>query len=289
MRTSATSPARRRRSCPSDAAPARRSRSPRSMRGSPRRRPSSTNSCGQYTEQHPDVIGTRRVIEQLEEQRKQEIEALQKALPRPAKSAETAPDRNPVFQQMRVSLVRCGGERRVARAHGSRRYEAQYRQLKSSARLVPQVEAEFAQLNRDYDVQRKTYGDLLARREAATMGVDVQDTGGTQFRVIDPPRVAPQPVPPTRYAARRCSSSSRCGRARRRALSRTRSCRRSTTRARCASRRSVRSSAWCRCSRTRLPCALRRRSACLFAGGVGGLLASFGAVLVFAFLIGRVA
>ena len=63
---------------------------------------------------------------------------------------------------------------------------------------MPQVEAEFAQLNRDYDVQKKTYSDLLARREAATMGVDVQDTGGTQFRVIDPPRVSPQPVAPTR-------------------------------------------------------------------------------------------
>ena len=72
-------------------------------------------------------------------------------------------------------------------------YENQYKQLRSSARLVPQVEAELAQLNRDYDVQKKTYSDLLARREAATMGVDVQDTGGTQFRVIDPPRVSPQP------------------------------------------------------------------------------------------------
>ena len=70
---------------------------------------------------------------------------------------------------------------------------------------MPQVEAEFAQLNRDYDIQKKTYGDLLARREAATMGVDVQDTGGTQFRVIDPPRVSPQPVPPTRSSC--CSAS----------------------------------------------------------------------------------
>ncbi len=77
-------------------------------------------------------------------------------------------------------------------------YEAQYSQLKASARLVPQAEAEFAQLNRDYDVQKKTYTDLLARREATTMGVDVQDTGGTQFRVIDPPRVASEPVAPTR-------------------------------------------------------------------------------------------
>ena len=70
--------------------------------------------------------------------------------------------------------------------------------MKASARLVPQAEAEYAQLNRDYDVQKKTYETLLARREAATMGVGVQDTGGTQFRIIDPPRVSPDPVPPTR-------------------------------------------------------------------------------------------
>ena len=65
---------------------------------------------------------------------------------------------------------------------------------------MPQVEAEFAQLNRDYDVQKKTYENLLTRRESATMGKDVQDTGGAQFRVIDPPRVSPQPVAPNRLA-----------------------------------------------------------------------------------------
>ena len=70
--------------------------------------------------------------------------------------------------------------------------------MKASAQLIPQAEAEYAQLNRDYDVQKRTYETLLARREAATMGVGVQDTGGTQFRIIDPPRVSPDPVPPTR-------------------------------------------------------------------------------------------
>ncbi len=58
----------------------------------------------------------------------------------------------------------------------------------------------YAQLNRDYDVQKKTYESLLARRESAAMGKDVQDTGGAQFRVIDPPRVSPQPVSPNRIA-----------------------------------------------------------------------------------------
>jgi hypothetical protein len=65
---------------------------------------------------------------------------------------------------------------------------------------VPQVEAEFAQLNRDYDIQKKTYESLLGRRQSATLGEGVQDAGGTQFRVIDPPRVLPAPVPPTRLS-----------------------------------------------------------------------------------------
>ena len=64
--------------------------------------------------------------------------------------------------------------------------------------MIPQVEAELAQLNRDYDIQKKTYTDLLARREATVMGANAQETIGEQFRVIDPPRVSPRPVQPTR-------------------------------------------------------------------------------------------
>ena len=151
-----------------------------------------------YTDQHPDVVGTRRVIEQLEEQRKKEIESLKKAAAdAPKPTVPSGGGRNPVYEQMRVSLSDAEANVAALRARLAA-YENQFKLLKASARLVPQVEAEFAQLNRDYDVQKKTYGDLLARREAATMGVGVQDTGGTQFRVIDPPRVSPQPIAPTR-------------------------------------------------------------------------------------------
>jgi hypothetical protein len=98
---------------------------------------------------------------------------------------------------MRVSLA--DAEAKVASLQGKlSAYEAEYAQLKIQARMIPQVEAELAQLNRDYDIQKKTYTDLLARREAATMGVKVQDTEGAPFRVIDPPRVSPKPVQPTR-------------------------------------------------------------------------------------------
>ncbi|HEY2863951.1 MAG TPA: XrtA system polysaccharide chain length determinant [Casimicrobiaceae bacterium] len=151
-----------------------------------------------YTEEHPDVVGTRRIIAQLEEQRRKEIQARSKAAAA-AGPGESGVDRNPVFQQLRVSLADAEADVAglQAKVNG---YQAQYAQLKAEAELVPQVEAEFAQINRDYDIQKRTYETLLQRRQSAAIGEGVQDAGGTQFRVVDPPRVAPQPVPPTRIA-----------------------------------------------------------------------------------------
>ena len=240
-----------------------------------------------YTDQHPDVQGTRRVIAALEEQRKEDVQAREKAARAAPKSAESS-DRNPVFQQMRVSLADAEANVASLRARLGA-YENQYAQLRTSARLVPQVEAEFAQLNREYDVQKKTYSDLLARREAATMGVDVQDTGGTQFRVIDPPRVSPQPVPPTRltmlaiafalalaagllasFVASELMPTFHDARALREITKRP-----VLGMVALLPNDSVRRK--------------RRRNVFLFAGGLSGLIASFTAVLVFALLLGRVA
>ena len=152
-----------------------------------------------YTENHPDVMATRRLIGELEEQRKTQAEERRKALAEKPGTTSRPLDRNPVFQQLRIQLA--DAEAQVAGARAKLvAYEGQEAQLKAKAKLVPQVAVEFAQLNRDYDVQKKTYESLLARRESATMGIGMQDTGGAQFRVIDPPRVAPQPVAPNRLA-----------------------------------------------------------------------------------------
>lgn len=240
-----------------------------------------------FTDQHPDVVGTRRVIEQLEAQKKQDLEALQKAAATAGRSAEV-PERNPVFQQMRVSLSDAEANVAALRARLAS-LEAQYRQLKSTARMVPQVEAELAQLNRDYDVQKKTYGDLLARREAAAMGVDVQDTGGTQFRVIDPPRVPPHPVPPTRpmLLAAALAITLLAGVAASFIANEimptyhdVRALRESTKRPIVGAVSLLPNAALAR---------LRRRQTWLFAGGLSGLLASFAAVLALAFLSVRMA
>jgi polysaccharide chain length determinant protein (PEP-CTERM system associated) len=65
--------------------------------------------------------------------------------------------------------------------------------------MIPQVEQEFTQLMRDYDVYQKNYDALLARRESVAMSGEVESkTDTVDFRVIDPPFVPSQPAWPNR-------------------------------------------------------------------------------------------
>ena len=65
--------------------------------------------------------------------------------------------------------------------------------------MVPEIDAQLAQLNRDYEINKKNYEALVSRRESATMSGDLESVGAlAEFRIVDPPRVSPQPVGPSR-------------------------------------------------------------------------------------------
>lgn len=149
-----------------------------------------------FTDQHPDVVGTRRMIKELEEQKRSEISARKNAAASagPASMVNT----NPVYQQLRISL----GENEATVASLRVRvaeYQSRYNQLRDSVKMIPQIEAEYTQLNRDYDINKKNYESLVVRRESATMSGEMDaSSAGVDFRLIDPPRVSPQPVSPNR-------------------------------------------------------------------------------------------
>ena len=136
------------------------------------------------------------MIEQLEEQRKQELAARAKAAT--ASGQRPTFNANPVIQQLKIALAE--GEANVAslRARVSE-LEARYAQLRAAARMQPELEAELTQLNRDYEIQKKQYESLVTRRESAAISGSMDATAGVaDFRVIDPPIVAPKPVAPNR-------------------------------------------------------------------------------------------
>ena len=78
-------------------------------------------------------------------------------------------------------------------------YAGRYASAREALKTAPQVEAEAAQLNRDYAITKKNYEDLVARRQSAVMSGELDVASGVaEFRLIDPPRVNPKPVSPNR-------------------------------------------------------------------------------------------
>ena len=78
-------------------------------------------------------------------------------------------------------------------------YAARMSRARELMKSAPQIEAELAQLNRDYDINKKNYHDLVARRESVSLSGDLENAAGVaNFRLIDPPRASPKPVAPNR-------------------------------------------------------------------------------------------
>lgn len=148
-----------------------------------------------YTEKHPDVTGARRMIQDLEEMKRKEVAELRKAaLANPAAPAAASP----VQQEMSRLLANAEVQVASLRARVGE-YSARYERARQMMKSAPQVEAEFAQLNRDYDINKKNYNDMVARRESAALTGDLDSASSVaDFRLIDPPRTSPKPVAPNR-------------------------------------------------------------------------------------------
>jgi polysaccharide chain length determinant protein (PEP-CTERM system associated) len=149
-----------------------------------------------YTDQHPDVVGTRRILAELEQQR----EALLEEMKRGGRTSTRGTGRrepNVVYQQLKVALAEAEANVAGLAAKVSD-LESRYHRMRAAAKLRPEFEAELAQLNRDYEVQKNNFEQLVLRREQAKLTGHMGETAGVNFRVIDPPRVSSEPVAPNR-------------------------------------------------------------------------------------------
>jgi polysaccharide chain length determinant protein (PEP-CTERM system associated) len=147
-----------------------------------------------FTDEHPDVVAARRLIAQLEQERRQRIEYERQHPSGPG----AAPKEDVALQQMKVKLAESEASAASLRGRASA-LAARLQELQSAASRVPQAEAELAQLNRDYDVIKRNYEQLVQRREAASISGHADEDGRlAEFRVIEPPRTGPRPVFPSR-------------------------------------------------------------------------------------------
>ena len=102
-----------------------------------------------------------------------------------------------MYQSIQLALNQADVE--VAALRGElAQHQAKAAELRRRLDTAPQVEAEYAQLNRDYDVNKTEYTALMANYAKARLGEQADDAGSVRFDIVQPPTVTFRPVAPNR-------------------------------------------------------------------------------------------
>jgi len=150
-----------------------------------------------FTDSHPDVIATRKTLAQLEARRAAEVESLKSG--DPSAVASSGASANPVYQSIQLALNKADVDIADLRTQLAE-HEDKGRRLRQFLNTAPQIEAEYAQLNRDYDVNKAQYTALLSSYEKARLGERADSAGSVKFEVVQPPTVSAAPIWPRRSA-----------------------------------------------------------------------------------------
>ncbi len=148
-----------------------------------------------YTDQHPDVIATRATLEELKKRRAVELQSLRQG--DAAAVAASGAGNNPVYQSMQLELNKADVDIAALRQELAQ-HDSTVADLKRRLNSAPQVEAEFQQLNRDYDVNKAQYTALLESYQKARLGERADTAGSVRFEVVLPPTASVVPVWPKR-------------------------------------------------------------------------------------------
>lgn len=148
-----------------------------------------------FTDKHPDVLSTRATLAELEARQQQEVDAARRG--DSSAAGRAGMNVNPVFQSTQVQRNQADVEVGALQADIADR-QRRIAELKALVDTAPEVEAEYAHLNRDYDVTRTQYQQLLERLERTKLSEHAEETGAVHFEVLEPPFVGLNPVGPRR-------------------------------------------------------------------------------------------
>jgi polysaccharide chain length determinant protein (PEP-CTERM system associated) len=148
-----------------------------------------------YTDKHPDVIATRATLEELKKRRVTELDSLRRG--DASAVASSGAGNNPVYQSMQLELNKVDVEIAALRRELAQ-HQSNVADLRQRLNSAPQVEAEYQQLNRDYDVNKAQYTALLESYQKARLGERADNAGSVRFEVALPPTSPITPVWPKR-------------------------------------------------------------------------------------------
>lgn len=143
-----------------------------------------------YTDDYPDVIAQKQLIAHL----KADLDRKRPASEDPNLQGIS----NPAYVMLRTKLA----DEEVNMAVAQERLSSARKRLTaagSNAAQAIMLKRKYESMDRDYQVLKKNYEELVSRREAANISQAAGDTQSSLvFRVVDPPTTPSRPVAPNR-------------------------------------------------------------------------------------------
>jgi polysaccharide chain length determinant protein (PEP-CTERM system associated) len=147
-----------------------------------------------FTDKHPDVAETEMLLTNLEAAREKEIKAFLNQ-----DENDSSPMLSDLNQEIMLEISRLEGEVASLKVREDD-FVNKIADLRTKIDLVPQIEAEGLAKNRNYEIIKQKYEELLTRKEAADISRRADlSSEELQFRIIKPPLVPPEPTGPNRF------------------------------------------------------------------------------------------
>lgn len=144
-----------------------------------------------YSPDHPDVL---RLTKRLADLEQQSIDAFQKQL-----ESKVTPD-NPAYIQLKASLDSLDAQEKATRSLIAK-LRAEMAVYEKRLTETPQIESEFAALNRTLTSTSNRYWVMRDKQFAAEMGESLEtENKGEVMTLVEPPRVPLKPIKPNRGA-----------------------------------------------------------------------------------------
>jgi uncharacterized protein involved in exopolysaccharide biosynthesis len=142
-----------------------------------------------FTDKHPEVM---RLKDELATAERVAAEDRGKPLSDRLASLQSNPDYRQLLKDRDTARMRI-----TELQHQQASASAQIRAYQARVEEAPRVEQELQSLQREYDLERKAFGDLTAKRQEAVLNEDLQRRqGGEQFSVLVPASYPSQPANP---------------------------------------------------------------------------------------------
>jgi polysaccharide chain length determinant protein (PEP-CTERM system associated) len=160
------------------------------------------NMMLRFTDQHPEVIAQKKLIEFLKGRGPEPATAKAGAAAGDSAAGTTGTPRrsvpNPVYDQLKVKLIEAEATVASLTRQRDEAVKTQDR-LDKISKEQPGLFAEYQNMDRDYNVLRRNYEELLGRLQSANIA-QAADTQAdkVKLQVIDPPEIPRIPVAPNR-------------------------------------------------------------------------------------------